>query len=88
MRYQLLLLAMRVPNSQGIYTLSNSDSVKELSVEEFEKYQGREINVSLDRDGISNPQKMTAYAYGLSGWYLAEFVIECESVMPLEAIKW
>lgn len=73
MTYKLLPLAMRVPNSKGIYTLSELENIKELSISEFERYNGKDINVSLEQDGISNPQKMTAYGYGLDCWYLVEF---------------
>ena len=70
---KLLPLTMRVPNRDGIYAPSNLENEKELSISEFEKYSGKEINVSFDRDGISNPQMMTAYGYGLDCWYLARF---------------
>ena len=70
---KLLPLAMIVPNQDGIYAPSKLESEKELSIEDFEKYSGVEIKVSFDRDGISNPQIMTAYGYSLDCWYLARF---------------
>ena len=70
---KLLPLAMRVPNRDGIYAPSKLESEKKLSISEFEKYSGVEVKVSFDRDGISNPQTMTAYGFGLDCWYLARF---------------
>jgi len=70
---KLLPLAMRVPNSQGIYAVSKLYPIKELSVDDFEKYTPQSINVSFSADDISNPQMMIAYGYGLDCWYLAEF---------------
>ena len=70
---KLLPLVMRAPNSDGIYAPSKLESEKELSIAEFEKYSDVEIKVSFNRDGISNPQTMTAYGYGLDCWYLVSF---------------
>ena len=70
---KLIPLAMRVPNSQGIYTLSKHSKPKKINQSDFIKYNGVDIKVSFHKDGISNPQTMTAYAYGMDCWYLAEF---------------
>ena len=64
---------MRVPNSNGIYAPSRQSLPKKISVGDFEKNTSVNIQVSFSRDGISNPQTMTAYGYGLDCWYLAEF---------------
>ena len=65
MKYQLTPLALH-PDSY--YVLSNQNQAKELSISEFEKYQGQEVLVEID--GII--QLMTAYSFGLGLWYLAE----------------
>ncbi len=73
--YKLTPLAMRVPNSYGIYTLSKLEQPKLLSWFEFtHKYTSTPILVSLEDDGISNPAQMDTYGYGLDCWYLVEFV--------------
>lgn len=74
MDLQMILtpLAMRVPNWQGVYALSRLQKPKMLTLAEFRKYSAREILVSFEPDGISNPQRVPAYAYGLDCWYLAE----------------
>ena len=64
---------MCVPNSQGIYTLSKMSKPKKVSIDDFKKYNSINIQVSFDKDGISNPQIMIAYAYGMDCWHLAGF---------------
>ena len=65
MKYQLTPLTLH-PDSY--YVLSNQNQAKELSISEFQKYQGQEVLVEID--GIV--QLMTVYSFGLGLWYLAE----------------
>lgn len=72
--YKLIPLAMRVPNELGIYALSALEQPKLLSWYEFtSRYTSVEALVSLEPDGISNPQKMDIYGFGWDCWYLVEF---------------
>lgn len=70
---KLIPLAMCVPNSQGIYAISELESSKELSIDDFRKYTTRPISVSFAADKVSNPRVMIAYGYRFDCWYLAEF---------------
>ena len=79
--YKLTPLAMRIPNRQGIYGLSKLQVPKMLTWYEFTaNYTSSDILVSQEPDGISNPETMTAYGFGLDCWYLVEFVPESEAV--------
>ena len=73
--FRLQPIAMVRPNGQGIYAPSRIRSIKEMSESEFfERYfsngQPRAIQVSFEEDGLSNPQLVTAYGYGLDCWYI------------------
>lgn len=72
--YKLTPLAMRVPNSRGVYAPSRLSKPKVIDFLTFMlNYNSIEALVSFENDGLSNPEKTTAYGYGLDCWYLAEF---------------
>ena len=58
------------PSKDFIYAPSRIRPSKEITSEEFENYQGREIKVSFDSDGVSNPTMIMAYGFGLDAWYI------------------
>ena len=71
----LVPVIMRVPSKDCIYTPSRWQRKKRISEQEFiEKYAdyGRIIKVSFNRDGISNPQEVTAYGRGLDCWWIRQ----------------
>lgn len=74
--YLLTPLAMRVPNSRGIYALSKLSKPKIISIDQFARFNSVEMLVSFEIDGISGPVLTTAYGYGLDCWYLAELVTQ------------
>lgn len=67
-------LAMVTPNGQGVYAPSRLRQPKEIEYKFIKRYADhpRRILVSFEPDGVSNPQVMTAYGFGLDCWYLAE----------------
>jgi len=68
-------IAMVVFNSLGIYAPSRLRKQKKLMQQEFlEKFADHPISiqVSFEADGISNPQTLTAYGYGLDCLYVVQ----------------
>lgn len=66
-------ITMRVPNSSGIYAPSKIQASREISQQEFlNKFADypRHILVSFELDGLSNPQRVTAYGRGLDCWWI------------------
>jgi len=71
---KLTPLGIRNPHDANIYTPSRLFNwPKRVSIDEFRDYTASTISVSFDPDGISNPQKVTAYSKGMGRYYLAEF---------------
>lgn len=65
---QVIKIAMRVPNKAGIYAPSRIFTG--MYEKDLTDFSSREILVSFDEDGISNPQRATAYANGLDAWWI------------------
>lgn len=68
-------ITMVRPTRDFIYTPSRLRPSKEIEYSEFvERYADhpRNIKVSFDEDGISNPQPTTAYGFGLDAWWIVE----------------
>jgi len=66
-------IAMIRPTRECIYAPCRLSPVREISNAEFlEKFADRPhvIQVSFEPDGVSNPQPVTAYGFGLSCWYI------------------
>lgn len=66
-------IAMRTPTSEGIHTPSKLRQVKEIEDSIFLKLYADSacaILVSFESDGVSNPKRITAYSFGLDGWYI------------------
>jgi hypothetical protein len=71
-RVRVVPIAMVRPNSQGIYAPSRIGQpflTDPRNIGAIRNYS-RTILVSFERDGVSNPQPVTAYGYGFSGWYI------------------
>lgn len=71
---RLIPLAMRRPTKNFVYGKSKYRPEKTITDAEFAGYGANEMLVSLEDDGVSNPQQVTAYGRGLDAWYLAEDV--------------
>jgi len=66
-------VAMRVPTSNFVYAISKLEKPQTLPMEKFlNRYadHSRQILVSFDEDGYSNPVGVTAYGLGLDCWYI------------------
>lgn len=66
-------IAMRRPNRAGIYAPSQLRQPKEITYREFLATfadNPQQVPVSFDNDGVSNPQSLTAYSYGMDAWYI------------------
>lgn len=66
-------IAMRMPTADGIHAPSRLKPIKEMAESKFLKLyadSARAIQVSFDADGVSDPRPITAYAFGLDGWYI------------------
>jgi hypothetical protein len=72
-------LAMRIPNSEGVYFLSELQPKKRISLKTFlSRYANcpQKIRVSFDTPAsldqlLHNSEIVTAYGFGAEGWYLA-----------------
>lgn len=61
------------PYVDNVYIPSNLRSIKTVTKKEFlQKYSDcpRQIMISFDKDGKSNPQLITAYSSGMNCWYI------------------
>jgi hypothetical protein len=68
-------LAMVRPNAECIYAPSRITKDRTIGEREFlMRYAdyARVIYVSFERDGVSNPQPVTAYGRGLDCWYIVQ----------------
>jgi hypothetical protein len=66
-------IAMVRPSRDCIYVPSRIRPVREVSEKEFLKryaHTPRAMLVSFEADGVSNPQRVTAYGFGLDCWYI------------------
>lgn len=66
-------LAMIAPSTRAIYAPSRLQPTKTITAAEFlESYadHSRVILVSNAADGVSDPQRMTAYGFGWDCWYV------------------
>ena len=66
-------LAMVRPNSKGIYAPSRLRQPKTISYQEFLKRYAdhpMQMSVSFELDGVSNPQTVTGYGFGLDCWWM------------------
>lgn len=68
-------VAMVVPNEAGVYALSRIRKPKQITEKKFnERYASNPIDilVSFAPDGVSEPQTITGYGYGLDAWYILQ----------------
>jgi hypothetical protein len=66
-------IALLVPNSQFVHAPLHNRPPRQLPAAEFRaRYadEPRAIRVSFAADGVSNPQRVTAYGRGLDCWWI------------------
>lgn len=72
----LIPVAMVCFNDQEIYAPSRLKRCKQVTYQKFlKRYADHPINlfVSFEKDGFSNPQKITVFSFGLDGtWMIGE----------------
>lgn len=67
----LIPIAMVRPTHDFIYAPSRHRPIKEIDYSEFVNHYAdhpRSIKVSFAPDGVSEPQPVTAYGFGLDAW--------------------
>lgn len=73
-KIQLQKVTMVCPSARGVYSPSRLPGARrEMSEAEFLvdwADSAQVILVSFERDGVSNAQRCTGYAKGLSGWWI------------------
>lgn len=64
---KLVPLAMAIPNSEGVYTISTYQECKVVTEREWHTYSPHSIKVGTP----DKWKEITAYAKGLDCWYMA-----------------
>lgn len=67
MKQLMIPIAMVVPNSQGVHAVSR---LAKPEYKDISQMSPKDIKVSFQPDGTSNPITKTAYSNGLDCWWI------------------
>lgn len=71
----MIPIAMVRPTHDFIYAPNRLKQPRQIGYSEFVNHYAdhpRSIKISFAPDGVSNPQTVTAYGFGLDAWWIVE----------------